>query len=451
MNQSLTIFQRLLLAVILMEIPLQLDVNLDYHEAEAAYGALGGWNVSLTTACLCVLYPAWLVTAALQKTRNDRWWPRGVLPGLVYLATMALSVVLALRPLLSLFELFYMLQAFLIFLYLFRWIRSSKDVGFVVTWLMAGLALQGLCMLGLYLTKQSVHVAGIFARVDPGGRVGGTIGSPNDAASYLMLLLPLALSVILGGWGRWSRLLAGVAFILGFIALITTQSRGGLVFTVLGLGIVMAAALVRGRISVLIPVAVGLAGVIVAFAFQDVIFARFTKDDNGSAYARVTLMQVAMRVVEDSPILGSGANNMAVVMKPYAHSSDFRGTWGYVTHNRYLQVWAETGIVGLAAWLAFLGTALWRGWQCWRADDRILSPLALGAVMGIVGVVMYMCVEVFCGRSQMYMLWILAALTAAMYRMTVYQSGTSPATLSSLHSMSRAQHETGALAGAAQA
>ncbi|MCE9553929.1 MAG: hypothetical protein K8T91_11215, partial [Planctomycetes bacterium] len=227
MNTSLTTFQRVLLAVILLEIPLRLDVHLDYHEAEAAYGALGGWSISVTTICLGVLYGAWLAAIAAHKLRPVRQWIGGIVPGLIYLGVVALSVIVAQRPILALFELFSLFQAFLIFFYLFRWIRNGADLRFVVTLLMVGLVLQSACMLGLYTWGHSIQFAGIDARVDDGRRVGGTVGAPNEAGSYLALLLPVALGVILAGWSRRSRLLGIACIALGTAALITTQSRGG--------------------------------------------------------------------------------------------------------------------------------------------------------------------------------------------------------------------------------
>src|SRR2546426_12821121 len=52
--------RKLLLAVILLDIPFQLDINLGYRADAAELGALGGLNVSVTTISLIVLYALWL-------------------------------------------------------------------------------------------------------------------------------------------------------------------------------------------------------------------------------------------------------------------------------------------------------------------------------------------------------------------------------------------------------
>src|SRR5690606_7843021 len=64
-------------------------------------------------------------------------------------------------------------------------------------------------------------------RIDPGGRVGGTVGSPNSAAAYLSLLIPFCLALATTPINRLMRLLALAAGVLGSIALILTRSRGG--------------------------------------------------------------------------------------------------------------------------------------------------------------------------------------------------------------------------------
>ncbi|MCU1316116.1 MAG: O-antigen polymerase, partial [Candidatus Acidoferrum typicum] len=117
----------------------------------------------------------------------------------------------------------------------------------------------------------------------------------------------------------------------------------------------------------------------------------------------------------DNPVLGVGANNFTVVMDRYL-TSDFREGWLFAVHNKYLLVLAETGIVGLLAFLAFLLGALRKGWQCWVHRDSLLSPLALGFAAGIAGHMVHMSVDVFRGRPTQQLLWLIAGLLTAMLR-----------------------------------
>jgi O-antigen ligase len=126
-------------------------------------------------------------------------------------------------------------------------------------------------------------------------------------------------------------------------------------------------------------------------------------------------MHLAFRIFADHPVLGVGANNFSVAMGPYL-TPEFRHGFLYAVHDKYLLVLCETGIGGLAAFLAFLFAALRRGWQCWNFSDSFLSPLALGFTVGIAGHMVHMNVDIFRGRPMQQMIWLVAALLVAIQR-----------------------------------
>ena len=68
-------------------------------------------------------------------------------------------------------------------------VRTKEDVLFIITVLLTGLAIQSVIIIGLRFIGETVKVAGITALVDPTGRIGGTVGGPNSAGSYLSFLL----------------------------------------------------------------------------------------------------------------------------------------------------------------------------------------------------------------------------------------------------------------------
>src|ERR1700686_3834604 len=53
--------QKILLAIVILDIPIQFGTHFFYHESNAVMGALGGWNLSATTIALTGLYLSWLV------------------------------------------------------------------------------------------------------------------------------------------------------------------------------------------------------------------------------------------------------------------------------------------------------------------------------------------------------------------------------------------------------
>jgi O-antigen ligase len=83
-----------------------------------------------------------------------------------------------------------------------------------------------------------------------------------------------------------------------------------------------------------------------------------------SGSGRVDLWTVGLRMVKDEPITGVGAGNFPVssvhyLLQPGAIARDeFIVDHPKVTHNIYLQVLAELGVIGLALFLALIGTCL---------------------------------------------------------------------------------------------
>lgn len=413
--------QKLLLAIIILDIPFQLDIHLGYRPEVGALGALGGLSISATTLCLAALYIPWLAKLVARRESSPRRLLRTSLPLASYFALAALSVLVARDVTLSMFEIFVLLQTFLLYVYIAATVRTRQDVLFVVTMLLIGLVLQSLVMIGLGSVGQNFSIAGISSRIDATTstagqfyRVAGTIGSPNTAASYLSLLLVPAISLLLTRLGQGYKWLAALAFGLGGAALLLTFSRGGWVAFALSITILCLLAWHRGWLPPMVPVVVPLVVVLVSLRFQDAILTRLS--DVGRAQSRLPLMALSFRVIKDNPLLGVGANNYPTTMKQYA-TPEFGGAWLYAVHNKYLLVWAETGIGGLLAFIWFLLATIRRGWQCWKLNDRFLSPLALGFTAAIVGQMAHMTVEAFRGRSQLQLLWLVAGLIAAMRNM----------------------------------
>lgn len=184
----------------------------------------------------------------------------------------------------------------------------------------------------------------------------------------------------------------------------------------------------RRGLSLRGPIAILVILTLLYLPFHNVISARLLGDDKGSAASRIPLMYLAFRIFADNPVLGVGANNFSVAMGPYL-TPEFRHPalpcqevtcrqgFVYAVHNKYLLVLCETGIGGLAAFLAFLFAALRRGWHCWNFRDSFLSPLALGFLVGIAGHMVHMNVDIFRGRPMQQMIWLVAALLVAMHRM----------------------------------
>lgn len=184
----------------------------------------------------------------------------------------------------------------------------------------------------------------------------------------------------------------------------------------LGLGLFWLLAWWRGRLSLVLPIVAIICAIPIALYFRELIIDRLFGDDNGAAEARLPLMLLALRMIRDHWLFGVGANNFALHLREYL-TPEMAAEWITTVHNKYLLVWAETGIFGFLTFLAFLLTTLRRGWRIWQLDDRLLGPIGLGFTMALVGWMAHMFFDIFHNRSQVQLLLLLGGLIAALGNM----------------------------------
>jgi len=406
--------RKLLLAVIIIDIPLQLDSFFALREG-AIGGAIPGLVISVTTLALIALYILWLAELlAKQSDTKQRPLFRLSFPLIAYIFFGILSFIVAQDTQLAIFGIFLYAQMFLLYIYLVGTIKTKEDIIFIMMLLMVGLAFEGAIMIALKATGSNIEIGGVIkARID-GARVGGTVGGPNGAAGYLSLLLAPTLGVFFARVNRFYKWLTIPAFSFGVIGLILTFSRGGWLAVCLSVGLIVFLVWRRGWIPTVIPIAAIIVAIALVFVFQEAILGRLLGGDGGSAHSRIPLMLIAFNMIMDNFFLGVGINNFTVRILEYANLQT-AGFWLFAVHNNFLLIWAETGTAAFMAYMAFLGITIHRGWLGWLADDRTLSPIALGFTAGILGHMAHMLFDLFNGRGPVQMLWLSAALVTAMY------------------------------------
>jgi O-antigen ligase len=247
-------------------------------------------------------------------------------------------------------------------------------------------------------------------------RVGGTLVTPNAAASYLELLIAPALALLVAPVGRFTKFLTGEALVVVAVALFLTMSRGGWLASGLSVILFCLVAWRRRWISAGPALAVAMALLLITGLEYDTIAKRIVSNDQGAVSARFPLIKLSRDMIVDHPITGVGINNFAFAATQYALRTEFREAWFHTVHNKYLLEWAELGVFGLAAFVWFLLSTLRDGWKAAQRENQLLAPLALGLTVAIAGQMVHMMVDIFAGRPQVQTLWLCAGLIAAIYR-----------------------------------
>lgn len=412
-------WRRILLGIVVIEIPLQVDKYFYHSLDEAEFGALSGFNISLTTICLVFLYAQWLPRVLAESRPIRINWAL-----VVYTVLVVSSTVWAASPHLAMYESFLLLQSFLLFVYVINTITETAEVLFVVTCLLICLAGEGMMMAITKILSQEISLGPIYFNFrDATGRVSGSLGAANVAASFLNLLLPLCFCLYFASTTKRMKQLASVALLFGGIGLVLTLSRGGWVGTTISFGICGFVALRKRWLSASVLVGVALGTLILVGTFWPMLSSRIFGDDRGSAESRIGLVQLSARMIADHP-LGVGANNWAFAAERYAELSEFRNEWFYTVHNKYFLVLTETGWLGLLAYLGFVFSVIYCGWRAWNRKDRLLAPIALGLTAAICGQLFHMTAEIFNSRPQVQLLWLIAAVIIVIERITAQQEQT---------------------------
>lgn len=135
-------------------------------------------------------------------------------------------------------------------------------------------------------------------------------------------------------------------------------------------------------------------------------------------------------MVQAQPVLGVGAGNFSTSSIHYLliepgllRRSDFIVDTQKVAHNAYLQVWAETGIVGLALFMGVIIGVLACSVQAVRRFERdgnlMMEVLARAQLVGAIGLLSSL---FFSSDEFNKQLWLLLAMGPAFLAIAGYQA-----------------------------
>ena len=208
-------------------------------------------------------------------------------------------------------------------------------------------------------------------------RATGTLPHPNVLAGYLFMTSMTTVYLASDGKSLHKLLLKLFAFIQ-FFGLIITYSRAGLFafFISLTLWFFISIKEKLNRKVIKMNSYVFISFIAIAFLFQNQIISRggivnYNKISKNSDKERLTYQNYAFNMISDKPLTGVGYGQFTYQLPKYlpdlSDPEDFRTG----THNIYLLIASEMGLIALASFCAFIGIMLWKGFR------NITSPQAL--------------------------------------------------------------------------
>lgn len=219
---------------------------------------------------------------------------------------------------------------------------------------------------------------------DGSQRVYGTFNQPNPFAGYINIALTITIALTLLGHGVKVRYLAGLATLFLAGVEFFTLSKGGwialgaavLLITLVGIprlrpviGVCCFALLaaIGGFVLGILPMD-WIEPILIKLGFVDINFVR-PNDYNFANAERLAHWVAGLEMFRDHPLIGVGIGNYANVYPHYTQGV-FTIPLGHA-HNFYINMAAETGILGLLTFLLFLTAVfLVGGRACRRLIQR---------------------------------------------------------------------------------
>ena len=285
-----------------------------------------------------------------------------------------------------------------------------------VRWYVFAVLLSGALVVAANGIREKILAAGLMQNQT--WNIFSTFFNPNPLGGFLGMSFYIALAAALADRLLWRRILwAGCALLLG-AAIIPTSSKGAEVsFAVAAVVfIVLAAGATAGRkrnLRIIAALAVlGIAGS--AFAIYRVPSVRSRVADafgprNTSNMFRILAWEGTARMALANPVLGVGPGGFKYAFMKYAV-----GGYTEAAHQNYLQVAAEQGFIGLAAFLWIIGAAIFTARRALaRASDFGGRIVIIGILSSLVVLLVhsFLDYDLYIGAIGL-MFWLLLGLIA---------------------------------------
>lgn len=364
-----------------------------------------------------LLIALWIVRVAATGKLALRKTPLNT-PILAYLGITTLATIFSINPSLSIFGGFQRYEGLitiinyaLIFLLATNTIRSEEDIHRIFDAALSSAII--VSSIGI-LQRFNLNLLELATQAI---QTGSTMGNSAFLGMYLVLIIPLALTLSFARKKPRQKILPVLASLTSFICLIFTYARGSWVaifFMAIAAGIIL---VIQKKPVINKKVAIGFASIFILILIGTALLAPLRAEvivikdrllsladfKSGTIATRLILWESTLKIIASKPILGYGPETLMIIYPKYLPDKIYmleQRVFYDRAHNQTLEIAATTGILGLIAYLWIIGTLLWWGIKILNhlSKDQSRNPVCrqarqnyfifLGLMIGLVGYIL---------------------------------------------------------------
>jgi len=277
-------------------------------------------------------------------------------------------------------------------------------------------------------------------------QVFGLFGNVNFFAEYLIIPLPIAVSLFFVSQNRFKKILLLIAILAMGTSLTVTFTRSSylgfgvslifmaiLFMTLQGksfikenkkLFIIILVAIIIITLLFIIPSPLNKSGTVI-YKIKSRISVSQLIQNSYTIRSRITNWKFTTLMIKDNPLLGSGIGTykynslryQARFLEQGENRSIYPSIFATKAHNEYLQLWAELGIVGLGIFIWLIISYFYYGLRfIKRVIKRVKNRYKQGIIIGLMGAVVAVLIDSIFGfplhlPATIVLFWLALALT----------------------------------------
>jgi O-antigen ligase len=370
-----------------------------------------------------LLAGVWIIQRKKGKSLKDwvtnTWFKKGVL---IFAAVATASLLVsALRTNLDSYKLLIRTFSYIaVFFAMSGWLESRKQIARIIQILL--ISTIAVALFGFYQALDGSYTDFYF-RLYPlqedvlepwAGRITSFMYHFNSLAGYLNLVIPFSIGCMVLAKDHWTRALGLICFGTCTAALFLTQSRGGIIAygASLFVSIWCLARKPAVRIGILAAISVMVA---ITAPMLTKYFERLQNVDELTELSRLAIWASAASMFLGHPVLGVGYGTYRISSLTYVPEP----IGGQLhAHNLYLQLLAETGIVGFLVFFILVGSIVRSAVKLVKDPDPLFRIVGIGVCGAVTATLIHGVVDFLFNVSPQFgaLFWLVFALGVAAFQ-----------------------------------